>query len=138
MNQDLFAMEVERNIAGLGSDPELRKLSDAFVTSCAMHKYTYNFGWIGRPIIQLPQDIVAMQEIIWQVQPDLIIETGIAHGGSLIFSASMLALLDMRDAIEAGKMMDPKQSQRKVLGIDIDIRVHNRAAIEVHSMASIN
>ena len=80
--------------------------------------------------------MVAMQELIWRIKPDLIIETGIAHGGSLIFSASLLALLDMCDAIEAGTMLDPKNSKRKVLGIDIDIRAHNRAAIEAHPMAS--
>ena len=91
---------------------------------------------MGRPIIQYPQDMVAMQELIWQIKPDLIIETGIAHGGSLIFSASMLALLDMCDAIESGTVIDPKRSNRKVLGIDIDIRAHNRAAIEAHPMAS--
>ncbi len=77
-----------------------------------------------------------MQEIIWSVKPDLIIEAGIAHGGSLVFSASMLALLDMCDAIQAGEKLDPKISRRKVLGIDIDIRAHNRAAIEAHPMAS--
>lgn len=98
--------------------------------------YTYNFTWQGRPIIQYPQDMVAMQELIWRVRPDLIIETGIAHGGSLIFSASMLALLDMGDAIDGGEALDPKISRRKVLGLDIDIRAHNRAAIEVHPMAS--
>jgi len=78
----------------------------------------------------------AWQELIWQVKPDLIIETGIAHGGSLIFSASMLALLDMCEAIETGATLDPKQSKRRVLGIDIDIRAHNREAIEAHPMAS--
>jgi cephalosporin hydroxylase len=98
--------------------------------------YVYNFDWLGRPIIQYPQDMVGMQELIWQVKPDLIIETGIAHGGSLIFSASMLAMLDMCDAIEAGGKLDPKISHRKVLGIDIDIRPHNRAAVEAHPMAS--
>lgn len=77
-----------------------------------------------------------MQELIWSIKPDLIIETGIAHGGSLILSASMLAMLDMCDAIEAGETLDPKISRRKVLGIDIDIRAHNRAAIEAHPMAS--
>jgi hypothetical protein len=80
--------------------------------------------------------MAAMQELIWSVKPDLIIETGIAHGGSLILSASMLAMLDMCDAIETGKTLDPKVSKRKVLGIDIDIRDHNRAAIEAHPMAS--
>jgi cephalosporin hydroxylase len=99
-------------------------------------KYSYNFAWQGRPIIQYPQDIVAMQELIWSIKPDLVIETGIAHGGSLIFSASMLALIDMCDAIEAGEKLDPENSRRKVLGIDIDIRAHNRAAIEAHPMVS--
>ena len=80
--------------------------------------------------------MVAMQELVWQVRPDLIIETGIAHGGSLIFSATMLAMLDMCDAIETGRTINPKQSRRKVLGIDIDIRAHNRADIEAHPMAS--
>jgi len=91
---------------------------------------------LGRPIIQYPQDMVAMQELIWSVRPDLIIETGIAHGGSLVLSASMLAMLDMCDAIEASLPMDPAQSRRKVLGVDIDIRAHNREAIEGHPMAS--
>jgi cephalosporin hydroxylase len=77
-----------------------------------------------------------VQELIWRVRPDLIIETGIAHGGSLILSASMLALLDMVDAIESGVTLDPAKSNRKVLGIDIDLRAHNRAAIEAHPMAS--
>jgi cephalosporin hydroxylase len=99
-------------------------------------QYSYNYAWMGRPIIQYPQDMVAMQELIWQIRPDLVIETGIAHGGSLIFSASMLALLDMCVAIETGGTINPKQSRRKVLGIDIDIRAHNRAAIEAHPMAS--
>ena len=80
--------------------------------------------------------MVAMQELIWSIKPDLIIETGIAHGGSLIFSASMLAQLDMCDAIEAGVSFNPKESRRKILGIDIDIRSHNREAIEAHPMSS--
>lgn len=98
--------------------------------------YEYNFDMLGRPIIQMPQDMVAMQELIWTIKPDLIIETGIAHGGSLILSASMLALLDMVDAIETGVTIDPRQSKRKVLGIDIDIRQHNREAIQSHPMSS--
>ncbi len=84
---------------------------------------------------QYPQDMVAMQELIWQVKPDLIIETGIAHGGSLILSASMLALIDYCDAVKSGQPLDPKDSRRRVLGIDIDIRSHNRSAIEAHPMA---
>ena len=89
----------------------------------------YNFEWLGRPIIQMPPDMVAMQELIWAVKPDLILETGIAHGGSLVLSASMLALLDLCDAAEAGLQVNPQQPRRKVLGIDIDIRDHNRIAM---------
>jgi len=115
---------------------EIQRAANAFMSASTQPKYSYNFSWLGRPIIQYPQDMVAMQELIWSIKPDLIIETGIAHGGSLIFSASMLAQLDMCDAIEAGTSFDPKESRRKVLGIDIDIRAHNRAAIEAHPMAS--
>jgi cephalosporin hydroxylase len=130
-----FNEEVSRNIAGLAADNELKAHSCEWINQIALHKYTYNFNWMGRPIIQLPQDIVAMQELIWPVKPDLIIETGIAHGGSLILSASMLALIDYCEAAEAGKTLDPKASRRRVLGVDIDIRAHNRAAIETHPLA---
>src|SRR5687767_1819556 len=103
----------------MGDIQELNALTHQwFIMSCR-HKYSYNFTWMGRPIIQFPQDIVAMQEIIWRIQPDLIIETGIAHGGSLIFYASMLELLG---------------GNGRVLGIDIDIRPHNRVEIEKHPM----
>lgn len=98
-------------------------------------QYSYNFFWQGRPIIQYPQDIVAMQELIWRLKPDLIIETGIAHGGSLVFSASQLAQLDLCDAIQENKTFNPAAPKRRVLGVDIDIRVHNRKAIEAHPMA---
>lgn len=108
----------------------------AFILQSLSDNYSYNFSWMDRPIIQYPQDIVAMQEIIWTTRPDLIIETGIAHGGSLIFSASMLALLDMTEAIHTGTTMDPTRSKRLVLGVDIDIRAHNRTAIEEHPMGS--
>jgi len=131
-----FILESRKNVESMGNDQALQKLTLEWFKSSAPHKYTYNFSWMGRPIIQMPQDFCAMQEIIWSVQPDLIIETGIAHGGSLVFSASMLALLDMVDAINSGSTIDPRQSRRKVLGIDIDIRAHNRAAIEAHPMAS--
>src|SRR5687768_6906099 len=104
----------------LGSDESLRTSSISWIHDSARYNYSYNFSWLGRPIIQYPQDIIAMQELIWSIQPDLIIETGIAHGGSLIFSASMLEL----NAACGG----PKTAS--VLGIDIDIRAHNRAAIE--------
>ncbi len=124
------------NIEALGKNVDAQALSRVWSRETNRNGYTYNFSWQDRPIIQYPQDMVAMQELIWQIKPDLIIETGIAHGGSLIFSASMLAMLDMCDAIEAGKNLDPKASKRKVLGIDIDIRTHNRRAIEAHPMAS--
>ena len=77
-----------------------------------------------------------MQELIWKIKPDLVIETGIAHGGSLIFSSSMLANLDYCDAVEQGIMLDPSSPSRRVLGIDIDIREHNREAIEAHPMSN--
>lgn len=128
--------QVALNIRNLGADRGLQSESFFWVQETAKHGYSYNFNWQGRPIIQYPQDIVAMQELIWQIKPDLIIETGIAHGGSLILSASLLAQLDLCDAIESGAMLDPRISKRRVLGIDIDIRAHNRAAIEAHPMAS--
>lgn len=131
-----FQSEVRQNIEGLGRDLDLQALSRIWVREISPHKWAYNFSWLGRPAIQFPNDAWAMQELIWAIKPDLIIETGIAHGGSLIFSASMLALLDMSDAISNGTVLDPKVSQRKVLGIDIDIRAHNRAAIEAHPMAT--
>ena len=131
-----FLIDNEKSIRALGQSQEMHAASMNWVNLAAQHRYTYLFSALGRPIIQLPQDIVAMQELIWKIRPDLIIETGIAHGGSLIFSASMLALLDMCDAIESGEQMDPRNSRRKVLGIDIDIREHNRVAIEAHPMAS--
>lgn len=99
-------------------------------------RYTYNFSFMGRPIIQLPQDMVAMQELIWSIKPDLIIETGIAHGGSVVFSAAMLSLLEYCSAVENGRSMDPAKPQRKVLAIDIDIRQHNRDAIASHPMSN--
>ena len=133
---DLFKREVAESITNMGADADLQALSRIWLQHISEHRYSHNFQWLGRPIIQVPQDVTAIQEIVWQVRPDLIIETGIAHGGSLILSASMLALLDMCDAIKAGEMMDPRQSKRKVLGIDIDIRAHNQAAIEAHPMAS--
>lgn len=131
-----FQEEVRQNIEGLGRDADLQALSRVWVREISPHKWAYNFSWLGRPAIQFPNDAWAMQEIIWDTRPDLIIETGVAHGGSLMLSASMLAILDMCDAIESGRTLDPKVSKRKVLGVDIDIRPHNRAAIEAHPMAS--
>ncbi|MBF8176680.1 cephalosporin hydroxylase family protein [Herminiimonas contaminans] len=131
-----FQEEVQENIASLGRDLDLQALSRIWTREISPHKWAYNFSWMGRPAIQFPNDAWALQELIWEIRPDLIIETGIAHGGSLMFSASMLALLDMCDAIESGQNLDPKVSKRKVLGIDIDIRAHNRTAIEAHPLAS--
>lgn len=128
--------QVALHIASIGLDRDLQNNSINWIRDTARHNYSYNFTWQGRPIIQYPQDIVAMQELIWSIKPDLIIETGIAHGGSLIFSASMLALLDMTEAIESGATLNPAESRRQVIGIDIEIRPHNRAAIEAHPMAS--
>jgi len=131
-----FKLQCADQIAQQGEDRQLAESAQSFFDATFRHKYPYNFEFLGRPIIQYPQDIVAMQELIWEIKPDLIIETGIAHGGSLIMSAAMLALLDLCDAIESGVTLDPHASQRKVLGVDIDIRGHNRAAIEAHPMAS--
>jgi cephalosporin hydroxylase len=113
--------KVRRNIEMLGRDTDLRGLSKIWVREIIPYNYAHNFRHLGRPIIQAPQDIVAVQEIIWEQKPDLVIETGIAHGGSLVLSASMLALLDMADAIEIGAVFDPRQSNRKVVGVDIEI-----------------
>jgi cephalosporin hydroxylase len=121
---DKFKREGAAEIAQMGDDSELALASRLWMDRANRRKYSYHFEWMGRPIIQYPQDVLAMQEIIWSVKPDLIIEAGIAHGGSLIFSASMLEL----NAICGG----PQDAQ--VLGIDIDIRAHNRAAIEAHPM----
>lgn len=120
-----FDEETRDRIDANGEDLELKHTAQEFMKASITAKYSYNFSWLGRPIIQYPQDIIATQEIIWRVQPDLIIETGIAHGGSLIFSASMLEL----NAACGGP------ADARVLGVDIDIRAHNRAAIEAHPMA---
>jgi len=130
-----FQAEVARNIAGLKDDKDVQALSRIWLREITRHKYAYNFSWLGRPLIQFPQDMVAIQEIVWRTRPDLVIETGIAHGGSLIMSASLLALLDYCDAIEAGAALDPHNTHRRVLGVDIAIRPHNRVAIEEHPMA---
>ena len=116
---DKFSAEVKENIEGLKKDHDVQALSRIWLREITRHKYAYNFNWMGRPIIQFPQDMIAMQEIIWEVQPDLIIETGIAHGGSLIYYASLLEMMG---------------GDGYILGIDIDIRAHNREAIETHPM----
>lgn len=121
MNElERFAAEVEANIERLHNDHDVQALSRIWLREITRHKYAYNFRWMGRPIIQFPQDMMAMQELIWQIKPDLIIETGIAHGGSALYYASLLELVG---------------GDGYVLGIDIDIREHNRAEIESHPMS---
>lgn len=116
---ELFREEVRQNIAGLKENQALQALTRQWVHDIVPHRYTYNFSWMGRPIIQFPQDMVAMQEIIWNTKPDLVIEAGVAHGGSIIYYASLLEMV----------------GHGQVIGIDIDIRAHNREAIESHPMA---
>lgn len=114
-----FKQERADAINNMAQDKELKEKSVDWMLHADRYKYTYNFSWLGRPIIKFPQDIVMMQELIWSVKPDLIIETGIAHGGSIIFSASMMELLG---------------NNGKVIAVDIDIRKHNREEIEKHPM----
>lgn len=114
-----FEQEKAERIASYAQDVEWQKQSGAWLQRAFEQKYMYNFSWMGRPIIQTPVDMIAMQELIWQVKPQVIIETGVAHGGSLLFYASLLELL----------------GEGEVIGIDIDIRAHNRAAIEAHPMS---
>ncbi|MCM2291449.1 cephalosporin hydroxylase family protein [Allorhizobium sp. BGMRC 0089] len=130
-----FKATVRQNIEAIGNDKAFLDLSNHWMEKCIPLGYMYNFSWMGRPVIQMPQDIYAIQEMIWSVKPDLVIETGIAHGGSLILSASILAMIDYCEAVEKGESLDPKASRRKVIGVDIDIRAHNRAAIEAHPLA---
>ena len=114
-----FEKEKEENIKAQGNNAKLKNQSLEFILESAKNKYSYNFSWMGRPIIALPQDMLAMQEIIWNIKPDLIIETGIAHGGSLVYYASLLELIG-----EGGL----------IVGIDIDIRKYNKELIEEHPM----
>jgi cephalosporin hydroxylase len=130
-----FSEERRQQIDSYSNDRAFTVQSQAWLEASMRRRYVYNFDWLGRPIIQYPQDMVAIQELVWSTRPDLIIETGIAHGGSLVRSASLLAMLDYCDAVEAGTVLDPKASKRKVLGLDIDIRPHNREAIETHPLA---
>jgi cephalosporin hydroxylase len=120
-----FEREIDERIVANGANEELRATADALMQATIPTRYSYNFSWLGRPIIQYPQDIVAMQELLWSIQPDLVVETGIAHGGSLILYASMLEL----NAACGGP------GNAEVLGVDIDIRAHNRAAIEAHPLS---
>jgi len=123
-----YRQEIEQRTSAYRSNESLQGASRAFFNEIGIGKadYVYNFTWLGVPIIQIPQDLQALQEVIWNVKPDLIIETGIAWGGTLVFSASMLAILEVCGAIERGQ----------VVGIDIDIRAHNRKSIAEHPLAN--
>lgn len=114
-----FEGELNQRVDGLKEDTDLQALSRIWLREVTPHKYAYNFSWMGRPIIQFPQDMIAMQEIVWRVRPEVIVETGIAHGGSIVYYASLLELL----------------GNGEVIGIDVDIREHNRTAILEHPMA---
>lgn len=129
-----FAQDRVNALEAYSNDAPFQERSRAWLQESMDKRYVYNFDWLGRPIIQYPQDVFAMQELVWATRPDVIIETGIAHGGSLILSASLLAMLDWCDAAEAGAMLDPKAAGRRVIGVDIDIRSHNRSAIEQHPL----
>lgn len=113
-----FDEDVAQRVRALRESSALKARSREFMRESIDARYSYNFSWMGRPIIQYPQDMIAMQEILWDVRPDLIVETGIAHGGSLVYYASLCELM----------------GHGEVLGIDIDIRAHNREAIESHPM----
>ena len=116
----VFLQQRAESIQRSGQDLQAQQLSQQWFKKATDLKYSYNFDWLGLPIIQFPQDVMAFQEIIWKTKPEFIIETGIARGGSLILSASMLHLLNQNG---------------KVIGIDIDIRPHNREAIANHPLA---
>lgn len=113
-----FAEQNNKLIKLMSKDSQFKKNGQEWFKKSLKYEYSYHFTWLGRPIIQYPQDILAIQEIIWKVKPDLIIETGIAHGGSLILSASILELI----------------GKGEVLGIDIDIKKENKREIEKHPM----
>lgn len=119
-DRESFAAERLQNMSKLGNDGVLADASLRMTESLIRQRYLFNFDWLGLPIIQFPADIVAYQEICWRVKPAVIVETGIARGGSLIFYASMLELLG---------------ADGFVVGVDIDIRSHNRQAIESHPLA---
>jgi cephalosporin hydroxylase len=116
----MFEAERRRNCLAMGADDALFERARDSVMDADRHRYTYLWSWMGAPVIQMPSDIVATQEVIWATKPDVIVETGVARGGSVIFYASMLALI----------------GKGKVIGIDIDIRSHNRDTIERHPMAN--
>lgn len=116
------------------SNDRLEDIARDFMLESARVGYSYNFSWLSRPIIQYPTDIVGLQEVIWEVNPDVVIETGVAHGGSVVFSASILALLEYRDCMLQNRPLDPRSPERFVVGVDIELRPENRLALENHVM----
>jgi cephalosporin hydroxylase len=131
-----FKKEVQNNILELSKDKLLEKSTKMWFEQSLVNKYSYNFTSFSVPIIQYPQDMVALQELIWKVKPDLVIEAGIAHGGSLVQSASILAMIEYQEAVDSNTILDPTKPVRKVLGLDIDIRQHNREIIQNHFLSS--
>jgi len=119
-DREAFERAKAEQIEALGRRADLTELSNRWIEEVSRLKYSYHFTWLGLPVIQFPQDVVAMQELVWRVKPDLVVETGVARGGSLVLYASLLELIG---------------GPGRVLGVDIEIRPHNRAAIEGHPMA---
>lgn len=130
-NQVSFDLESEQNISAMAADAAVTKVSQEWIDATGRYRYVYNWKWMGLPIIQLPADIVVTQEIIWSVKPTVIIETGVARGGSIVFNASQLAMLDFCDGVSLN------ETKRRCIGIDIDIRAHNREALDAHPLAPL-
>ena len=130
-----FKKEVESNIKKLSQNKNLIESTKIWFQRSLLNKYSYNFSSYSVPIIQYPQDMIAIQELIWEIKPDLIIETGIAHGGSIIQSASILAMIEYQEAVLSNSFLNPAKPHRKVLGIDIDIRKHNKKIIDAHFLS---
>ena len=124
------------NISKMSKDANLKNISNEWIKEITQYKWAFNFEYLGLTAIQFPNDVWALQEIIWKTKPDLIIETGVAHGGSLIFSASMLAILDLSEKLQKKEIYDPKESKKMVLGIDIEIRKHNKQKILDHPFSN--
>lgn len=118
-DREAFALHGRNQSLALGKDKEVFDDSTRFMLKLDRYDYSYLWTWMGVPIIQMPADILATQEVIWATKPDIIIETGVARGGSVLFMASLLELL----------------GKGQVIGVDIDIRAHNRDTIEKHPMS---
>jgi len=130
INGDNYLFDERQKISNDSfNDEKYKKVAKEFLDRSINHKYAYQFDWLGRPIIQYPQDILAIQELVFKIKPDLIIETGIAYGGTTILYASLLSLLDNLEGI------NPRESSSKVISIDIDIREHNKKVLQNHPLA---